>query len=136
MKDVTTVSFNNDFVRSNVDAFIPSQSVAAAALPAVVANGQRLADIQSTLEIVVEADTNLVVGTTAIAVKLQKCLTKDGTFTDVKTLYTSPVSTTIPAGQLYRETVNIIDDYFYKAVATSAVGNSGSLTVYPHTINR
>ena len=135
-KDVTLVSYSADCVRSNVDNFISQASIAAAALPVVSVNGQRLADVQSTIEIIIEADTALVIGTTAVAVKLQKCLTKDGTFTDVKILYTSGVSQTVPAGILYRETVSIIDDYFYKAVATSAVGNSGNLTVYPHTLAR
>lgn len=135
-KDIVGVSFSADSIRSNVDNFINLASVAVATLPVVAVPGQRLGDIQSTIEIIIEADTALVVGATAVAVKLQKCLTKDGTFVDVKTLYTSGVSQTIPAGILYRETMSVTDDYFYKAVATSAVGNSGTLTVYPHTLAR
>ena len=136
MRDITDTSFSDDLVRGSPDMFINRASIAVAALPAVAVPGQRLCDLQSDVEIVVEADTDLVIAATPLVVKLQKSATKDGVYTDAETLYTSPTTSTVNKGVIFRRTLPVGDDYFYKAVATSIAGNTGTLSVFPHQVKR
>lgn len=134
-KDVSSVSFSKDKLRADTDYFIKNESVAAAAVPAVAVDGVRLGNVQSRIELVVEVgDVGLnIAASQNLTVKVQKCDTKDGTFTDFQTIYSLAGAATKAAGtELARFTMPVVDDAFYKVVATSNAANAGKLTVYQH----
>lgn len=137
MKDVANVSFSNDKLRAVTDYFMKNASIAAANLPATAVDGVRLGNVLSRIEFVVEVgDTALnVAASQTLAVKVQKCSTKDGSFVDFQTIYSLAGAATKGAGvELARFTMPVVDDAFYKVVATSNAANSGTLTVYQHQI--
>lgn len=139
MKETANVSFSNDKLRADTDYFMKDESIAATALPATDVDGVRLGNVQSAIEIVVEVgDTALaVLASTSLVVKIQKCSTKDGTFTDYRTIYTLAGAATKAAGtELARYTMDVVDDDFYKVVATSAASATGTITAYQHMLAR
>lgn len=132
---ITGVSFGTQPIRSDPDYLFKNVSVGAASGPGTRID-KLFGNVQGALEIVVEATSDLVIGANALTLVVNRAATDGGAVTPVKTLGTF-VSTTVAKGTILGRFIpGPMDSGFYSVAFTSNAANTGTVSAFPHQVER